>query len=101
LMGLLIAFQLLIYAAAVMGALALRNVRVSSDKWGIILILITTLVLLLSPGPDGNERFRVPAQPLLAYLAAYGIAFEILPLIARLRHSKHHEGAKSEAPAVQ
>ena len=98
LMAMLVTFQLLIYATALLGVFALRHVRSPETRWGIILIVVTTLFLLLSPGPDGNERFRVPAQPLLFYLAAYGIAFEILPRIEHLRSSLYKKPAELREP---
>lgn len=94
LMGILIALQILIYAASLLGVMSLRKVRDPATRWGIILITVTTLILLLMPGPDGNERFRVPAQPLLIYLAAYGIALEVLPHFAHLRSQQYTEPAE-------
>ncbi len=91
LMTIFVAYQLVIYAAAVLGVLTVGKVRIPSIRWGLILILVTTLILLLSPGPDGNERFRVPAQALLIYLGAYGLAYEILPRFVRSQASKQHE----------
>ena len=44
------------------------------------MIAISVLILVLTPGQGGHERFRVPAQPLLAILAAYGLAWTVLSL---------------------
>ena len=50
-------------------------------RWNIIVLGLAILVLVLTPGQGGNERFRVPVQPLLAILAAYGLAPRGLPII--------------------
>jgi len=39
-----------------------------------LLCVITILYLVIAPGPGGGLRFRIPAEPLLALLAAVGLA---------------------------
>lgn len=76
LMLVLTAWQLLIYALAGLSFLALRG-RPAAVKWQIAVFAASALILLLSPGQGGHERFRVPAQPILAILAAYGVSWAI------------------------
>ena len=47
------------------------------DSWQGPLMVAAVLVLVLAPGQGGHERFRVPAQPLLMILAAYGMAAQL------------------------
>ena len=92
LMVALIAWQLLIYALAVLGVLAYRGLNSIPIRWNIIVVAIGVLILMLTPGQGGHERFRVPAQPLLAILAAYGLAWSVLPWIRTRvrRHTSSH-----------
>jgi 4-amino-4-deoxy-L-arabinose transferase-like glycosyltransferase len=48
--------------------------RSASAALWISLMAATALALLLTPGPVGEQRFRVPAQPSLILLAAHGWA---------------------------
>jgi hypothetical protein len=70
----LTAFQLLLYALAFAGAIAVLRRYPAVDRWYAAMIILSILVLVLSPGQGGHERFRVPVQPLLAILIAYGAA---------------------------
>jgi len=68
-----VGYQLLLYALAVRGLV--RGYRHSAglgdvDLW-LGVLAATALALLLTPGPVGEQRFRVPAQPALVLLAAY------------------------------
>jgi 4-amino-4-deoxy-L-arabinose transferase-like glycosyltransferase len=74
LMGSLTAYQLLVYVLALGGVVAVPRIQSAAARWSIVVMLAGVLVLILAPGQGGHERFRVPAQPLLAILAAYGIA---------------------------
>ena len=75
----LIFWQLLIYFLALLGVLAYRDSSSLAIRWSIIVMTIRVLILVLTPGQGGHERFRVPAQPLLAILAAYGLAWSVFP----------------------
>jgi hypothetical protein len=87
LMFALAAFQLLIYLLALLGVLALRDAPSATTRWIIIIAATAVLILVLTPGQGGHERFRVPAQPFLMILAGYGIASRTLPLV--LKHRSH------------
>jgi hypothetical protein len=89
LLPVLTGWQLVVYALALTGVLAYWRVDNAATRWSILVLVTTILVLLLTPGQGGHERFRVPAMPLLAILAAYGIKWELQPLLAR-----HHEPVK-------
>jgi hypothetical protein len=66
----LVAFYGAAYLLSGVGALA----AVARRDWPVALALVLpALALLLSPGPVANSRFRVPAEPLLALLAAEGV----------------------------
>jgi hypothetical protein len=46
-----------------------------SNVWLVLTLLCAGLLLLVAPaGPEATERFRVPAIPMLALLAAFGWA---------------------------
>jgi 4-amino-4-deoxy-L-arabinose transferase-like glycosyltransferase len=79
LMAILILWQVLVYALAVLGVLVYRKVKVWSTRWIIAVMAVSVLILVLTPGQGGNERFRVPVQPLLIVLVAYGAACNIVP----------------------
>ena len=83
LMFLLIGFQLVFYALALRGAATFRIAKSPSTRWNIIVLSLAILVLVLTPGQGGNERFRVPVQPLLAILVAYGLAWRGLPSLRK------------------
>ena len=83
LMLVLTAFQLALYALAALGVLAFKTTTSPAMRWNIIVLSLAILVLVLTPGQGGNERFRVPVQPLLALLASYGLARRGLPFIRR------------------
>jgi hypothetical protein len=38
------------------------------------IILVIVVLLLLTPGPVGNDRFRIPFEPFMALLAAIGLS---------------------------
>jgi len=96
LMVILILWQVLVYAMAVLGVLVYRRVRSWPIRWIIAVITISALILVVTPGQGGNERFRVPVQPLLAILIAYGAACSVVP---RFRGSA--DGCADEGEAEQ
>jgi hypothetical protein len=68
------AFQLVFYGLALKGTItALRGTSIPG-KWVAVAMTLAILILVLTPGQGGHERFRVAVQPLLAILAAYGFA---------------------------
>jgi 4-amino-4-deoxy-L-arabinose transferase-like glycosyltransferase len=89
LMALLILWQVLVYALAVLGVLVYWKVKSWRIRWIVTVMAISVLILVLTPGQGGNERFRVPVQPLLAILAAYGAASSVVPA---LRSSTSEDG---------
>ena len=55
--------------------LALRRFRHEPppQRWVLLILLCAAFVLVAAAsGPEGNDRFRVPAMPMLALLAAFG-----------------------------
>jgi 4-amino-4-deoxy-L-arabinose transferase-like glycosyltransferase len=85
LMSGLVLFQLVIYLLALIGVFSFRRTPSPEMKWNIAILVISILLLILSPGQGGHERFRVPAQPLLVILAGFGIAWTIQPRLSRCR----------------
>ena len=71
-----VAYQPVLYALAARGFVSgLRlSGRTSSAALWLGLLAATALALVLTPGPVGEQRFRVLAQPALILLAAYGWA---------------------------
>lgn len=67
-------FQLFMYILALVGIVATLRGTSTPGKWVVVVLTLAILVLVLSPGQGGHERFRVPVQPLLAILAGYGMA---------------------------
>ncbi len=78
-MAIMILFQLAVYAFAFVGVLLVRGLASPAIRWNMIVLTLTILYMVLTPGQGGNERFRVPVQPLLAILVGYGLAWTILP----------------------
>lgn len=76
LLSILVVLELLLTAFIWVGVvLALRRIRYGqSGQAALVLIplLATLLLFVLSAGPEGEARFRVPAVPLLAIVAACG-----------------------------
>ena len=68
-----LAFQALVYVLSLKGLIALFR-QGGAARWVGLLLLATIAVFVLVPGPVGNGRFRLPAEPLLCLLAAIGIA---------------------------
>jgi hypothetical protein len=67
-----LAFLLALYLLSLIGGTDL--VRHSGEpRWMGILMIATAAVFILVPGPVGNGRFRVPAEPMLALLASAGL----------------------------
>jgi 4-amino-4-deoxy-L-arabinose transferase-like glycosyltransferase len=79
----LMAFQGLLYALALLGVLSLKAWQSPAIKWNIIILTAAALILVVTPGQGGHERFRVPVQPLLMILAGYGLAWRLPQLLAR------------------
>ena len=71
--GLLI-FQLSLYLLAAWGLVQGWRHIDADWRWWLLLISATIILFLALPGPVGQDRFRVPIQPLLVYLAV--IPFE-------------------------
>jgi hypothetical protein len=67
-------FQLLLYVLAATGVVAMLGGTSMPSKWLAVVLSLAILILVLTPGQGGHERFRVPVQPLLAILAGYGMA---------------------------
>lgn len=66
-------FQAFSYLFAVIGGIHLW--RSGSDlRWLGLMFILTSAAFILIPGPVGNGRFRLPAEPFLALLAAAGIS---------------------------
>jgi hypothetical protein len=72
----LLSFQLILMIFMWVGVgLAVGRLRgaVPSNVWLVLILLCAGLLLLVAPaGPEANDRFRVPATPMLALLAAFG-----------------------------
>ena len=67
-------YQLFLYILALIGIVATLRGTSTPGKWVVVALTLAILVLVLSPGQGGHERFRVPVQPLLAILAGYAMA---------------------------
>jgi 4-amino-4-deoxy-L-arabinose transferase-like glycosyltransferase len=63
-----------VYLFALVGGVRLLR-RPGEHRWLGALVMGTAAALILLPGPVGNGRFRLPAEPILAFLAASGLAF--------------------------
>jgi 4-amino-4-deoxy-L-arabinose transferase-like glycosyltransferase len=68
-------FQVFIYILAVTGIVTTIRGTSVPGKWVAAVMTLAILILVLTPGQGGHERFRVPVQPLLAILAGYGVAY--------------------------
>jgi len=62
-------YQILLYVAALLGFRKMYR----RQPWTIALLVATGLILILVPGVVGEDRFRVPIQPILALMAGVGI----------------------------
>jgi 4-amino-4-deoxy-L-arabinose transferase-like glycosyltransferase len=72
-----------VYLFAVLGVFKIFRQSPSNDALALTLLcVITILYLVIVPGPGGGLRFRIPAEPLFALLAAVGLA-ETRPLVSR------------------
>lgn len=74
LMMALTVFQLMLYALGVSGLIESYRLPAAAAKWVSAVLVVAILILVLTPGQGGHERFRVPVQPLLAILVALGMA---------------------------
>jgi 4-amino-4-deoxy-L-arabinose transferase-like glycosyltransferase len=90
LMVVLLAFQLILYGFAIRGALSVAKTGSTAIRWPVILIAATALALIIAPGQGGNERFRVPVQPLFILLVGHGLPFE--PQRASRHSASKHQG---------
>jgi hypothetical protein len=66
-------YQVVFYLLAVTGIVATLRGTSGPGKWVAVVMTLAIILLLLTPGQGGHERFRVPVQPLLAILAGYGM----------------------------
>ena len=70
----------------VLSAIGLISKRKDVDAyWYLILLVISSAYLLLSPMAAGQARFRIPATPMLAVLAGIGITFIVYWLVNYVR----------------
>ena len=97
LMVALILWQVVVYAMAVLGVLVYRRVMSWPIRWIIAVMTISVLILVVTPGQGGNERFRVPVQPLLAILIAYGAACSVVPAFRGSASGCADEGEQEQA----
>lgn len=81
------AFQVAIYVLVIMGIMACWKSKSASTRWNIAILALAALALAVTPGQGGNERFRVPLQPLLAILSAYALAWRARPSIVHGEHN--------------
>jgi hypothetical protein len=59
-------------------------------RWALLLgVALPVGILLLSPGPVANSRFRVPAEPLMAILIAVGLQY-LWTMVGRQRHDERN-----------
>lgn len=62
------------YGAAYLAFAAGAGLAIARRAWPpVFALLLPTAILILSPGPVANSRFRVPAEPLIALVAAHAI----------------------------
>jgi 4-amino-4-deoxy-L-arabinose transferase-like glycosyltransferase len=103
LMVVLILWQVLVYVLAVLGVLVYRKVDSWPLRWTLAVMTLSVVLLVLTPGQGGNERFRIPVQPLLAILIAYGAACSIVPALRGASSGCSDEGEENQAvrPAAQ
>lgn len=92
LMILLTVWQLVLYALGVFGLLASRTTYPSDIRWSSAILAVAILILVMSPGQGGNERFRVAVQPLLMILVAFGMRGSFL-------YSTRDLKSRSESPS--
>ena len=95
--GLMIAltvFQLLLYVLAVSGVIESYRLPTAATKWISAVLVVAILILVLTPGQGGHERFRVPVQPLLAMLVALGVAEKTRGSTAKLSPSAERTGSR-------
>lgn len=96
LMVVLTVFQLGLYVLALVGAVRAFRMSSGADKWIAEILSVAILILVLTPGQGGHERFRVPVQPLLAILIAYSLQQSKIPA------QGHHSGVVDEGdPAIR
>jgi len=62
-----LAFQLLLYISGFIGFRRLYG----RSRWMALLVVATSLVFIVLPGPVGESRFRLPVQPMLAMFGAW------------------------------
>ncbi len=68
-----LAFLLALYLLSLVGGIRLMR-DVGESRWIGAFMVLTAAAFVLIPGPVGNGRFRVPAEPMLAFLASGGVA---------------------------
>jgi 4-amino-4-deoxy-L-arabinose transferase-like glycosyltransferase len=76
-------FQMTLYALGLIGAIAAFRMSSDAARWNAIMLIAAILLLVLTPGQGGHERFRVPVQPLLATLIGYGFVQRKMSVLER------------------
>ncbi len=64
----------LLYGLALAGIIGFRHLEPAEKQW-VLLGMVLSSALLLTPGTVGSPRFRLVAEPLLALVAGYGAAW--------------------------
>ena len=70
-------YQILLYIAALLGFRRLNRRR----PWTVALLAATGAILILVPGVVGEDRFRVPVQPILALMAGVAVRLKRTRLV--------------------
>lgn len=90
--GLMIAltvFQVVVYVLALLGAYVMLHWGSGPVRWYAWALAIAIIILVVTPGQSGHERFRVPLQPLFAILAGYWAARRSIILSpGKVRHNE-------------
>jgi 4-amino-4-deoxy-L-arabinose transferase-like glycosyltransferase len=74
-----IIYTIVVYVFAIWGAYKIFRFPAQNDQRALILLcVVTILYLVFVPGSGGGLRFRIPAEPLFALLAAIGGNFWVV-----------------------